>query len=150
MSEMVDGVWTDQRYVDFGLEGGATEVAFSPDGGTIYFLSRQMLDEERGACRIEDAPERIWYATRTSDGFGQPKLVSVDFTEYPTHTPRTENRFPVTACPNTTSVRVSCLALAANLVSPTPATSPRPSPRAVRSRKSGYETAPNGVPSDAR
>ena len=85
MSEMVDGVWTDQRYVDFGLEGGATEVAFSPDGGTIYFISRQMLDEERGAYPLEDAPERIWYATRTSEGFGQPHLVSVDFTNYPTH-----------------------------------------------------------------
>lgn len=85
MSRMVDGVWTDQRYVDFGLEGGATEVAFSPDGGRIYFISRQMLDEERGASRPEDAPERIWYATRTSDGFGQPQLVSEALEDYPTH-----------------------------------------------------------------
>jgi hypothetical protein len=85
MSRMVDGVWTSQSYVDFGLEAGATEVVFSPDGGTIYFLSRQMLEGEQSLYPPEDAPERIWYATRTSDGIGQPQLISEVITAHRTH-----------------------------------------------------------------
>ena len=84
MSQMVDGVWTSQRYVDFGLEAGATEVAFSPDGGTIFFLSRRMLEGEQGAYPVEDAPERIWYAPRTSDGIGTPRPIP-EVVAYPTH-----------------------------------------------------------------
>lgn len=82
MSRRVGGVWTSQQYEDFGLEVGVTEVAFSPDGGTIYFLSRQMLEGEQGGYAPEEAPERIWYATRTSDGIGQPQLISEDISTH--------------------------------------------------------------------
>ena len=84
MSRMVDGVWSSQEYVDFGLAAGATEVAFSPDGATIYFLSRQMLEGDP-PNPPEDAPERIWYATRDSDRIGQPQLISEVITAHRTH-----------------------------------------------------------------
>ncbi len=83
MSEMVDGEWTPPRYEDFGLEGGASELAFSPDGETVYFLSRQVRDGERFA---EGPPERIWFARRESDGrVGRPQLMPSSVTAHPTH-----------------------------------------------------------------
>ena len=84
MSRMVDGVWTSQRYVDFGLEAGATEVAFSPDGGTIFFLSKQVLEGEHLAPGERPELERIWYAPRTSDGIGTPRPMP-ELVAYPTH-----------------------------------------------------------------
>jgi Tol biopolymer transport system component len=82
---MVDGVWTSQEYVDFGLEAGVTEVAVSPDGETIFFLSRQMLEGERLSPGERVAPERIWYAPRSSDGIGTPRIMPEVVTAHPTH-----------------------------------------------------------------
>jgi len=83
MTEMVDGAWKRPRYMDFGLEAGATEVAFSPDGGMIYFLSSQLLEGERFTG---GPPERIWYATRGPDGsVGTPQIMPPTITAYSTH-----------------------------------------------------------------
>jgi len=83
MTEMLNGVWTRPRYVDFGLEAGATEVAFSPDGGMIYFLSTQLLEGERFTG---GPPERIWYATRGPDGsVGRPQIMPPTVTAHSTH-----------------------------------------------------------------
>jgi hypothetical protein len=81
----VDGVWTDQAYVDFGLEGGATEVTFSPDDRRIFFLSRQPVEGERRSPGLRENLERIWYADRTADGFGTPTPVGDAVFRHPTH-----------------------------------------------------------------
>jgi hypothetical protein len=81
---MVDGVWTEQEYADFGLEAGATEVAFSPDGETIFFLSTQLLDGESLAPGERRGVERIWYAPRTPHGIGTPRPLP-GLLAYPTH-----------------------------------------------------------------
>jgi hypothetical protein len=83
MAEMVDGVWTTPRYVDFGLEAGATEVTYSPDGGMVYFLSTQLFEGERPT----DGPrERIWFATRDPDGsVGPPRIMPPTVTAHSTH-----------------------------------------------------------------
>lgn len=83
MTEMVDGVWTAPRYVDFGLEAGATEVAYSPDGGMLYFLSTQLLEGEQPT---DGPPERIWFATRHPDGsVGTPQIMPPTITTHFTH-----------------------------------------------------------------
>lgn len=83
VTEMRNGFWTRPRYEDFGLEGGATEVAYAPDGETIYFLSRQVLEGERFTG---GPPERIWYATRRPDGsVGRPQIMPPTVTAYRTH-----------------------------------------------------------------
>jgi len=85
MSRLVDGAWTDQAYVDFGLAGGATEVTFSPDDRRIFFLSRQPLEGEPSSPGLRQNPERIWYADRAGDGFGTPTPVGEAVWRHPTH-----------------------------------------------------------------
>lgn len=85
MSRLVDGVWTEQAYVDFGLEGGATEVTFSPDDRRVFFLSRQPVEGESWSPGLRQNPERIWYADRTADGFGTPRPVGEAVWRHPTH-----------------------------------------------------------------
>lgn len=75
MSRMVDGAWTPPQDVDFGLEAGAREVAFAPDGERIYFISTQRAQGDPPTPDGRSAPERIWYASRDSGGFGPPRLM---------------------------------------------------------------------------
>ncbi|MCJ7630068.1 MAG: hypothetical protein MUO50_16970, partial [Longimicrobiales bacterium] len=84
-SRVVDGAWSDQAYVDFGLDGGATEVTFSPDGRRVFFLSRQRLPGEEASPGQRDGPERIWYVDRTSGGFASPRPVGEPVWRHPTH-----------------------------------------------------------------
>lgn len=85
VSHLVDGVWTTPQYTDFGLDAGVTEVTLSPDGSRIFFLSRQRLEGERPGTANRDSPERIWYAPRTPDGVGTPRLMPETITSLPTH-----------------------------------------------------------------
>jgi len=86
MSELKDGSWTRPRYVDFGLEAGATEVTFSPDGRRIYFLSTQLVEGERLAQGATVGSERIWSAPRAPDGrIGTPQLMPPAVTGHFTH-----------------------------------------------------------------
>lgn len=71
-TRLVDGSWTAPEYVDFGLDAGGTEVAYSPDGGMIYFLSTQQLE---GEPPVEGPPERIWFAARDPDGHVGPARI---------------------------------------------------------------------------
>lgn len=85
MARVVNGVWSDQTYTNFGLEGGATEVTFSPNGRRIFFLSRQRLAGEQSLPSHQRAPERIWYVDRTPDGFASPRPVGEPVWRHPTH-----------------------------------------------------------------
>lgn len=82
-AHVVDGAWSNQAYVDFGLEGGATEVTFSPDGRRIFFLSLQRLAGEDSSP--DERSERIWYVDRAPGGFGPPRPVGDPVWRHPTH-----------------------------------------------------------------
>jgi len=84
-SRVVNGAWSEQAYVDFGLDGGATEVTFSPDGRRVFFLSRQRLPGEESSPGHRDDPERIWYVDRTPNGFASPRPVGEPVWRYATH-----------------------------------------------------------------
>lgn len=85
MSRRVGRVWSEQQYEAFGLQAGATEVTLSPDGATIFFLSRQPLEGEQGSPGDTKIPERIWYAPRTPGGIGTPRPMPEHVLRHPTH-----------------------------------------------------------------
>lgn len=85
MSRRVGDTWGEQRYETFGLEAGATEVTFSPDGTRIFFLSRQPREGERLPSAERQFPERIWFAPRTGAGIGTPRPMPERVFRHPTH-----------------------------------------------------------------
>ena len=74
MSRMEEGLWTLPQRVDFGMDAPVTEVALSPDGSRVFFLSRKRVGDDSPVHGGESRPERIWYASRTGDGVGVPRL----------------------------------------------------------------------------
>lgn len=85
VTRMENGVWTPPQEVDFGLEAGVTEVTFSPDGKTVFFLSRQRLEGDPPTPAGMPDPERIWQAPRTPNGIGTPRLLPEAVNAHPTH-----------------------------------------------------------------
>jgi Tol biopolymer transport system component len=84
-SRVVEGAWSDQAYVDFGLDGGATEVTFSPDGRRVFFLSLERMAGEESAQGDRGVAERIWYVDRIPGGFASPRPVGGPVWRHPTH-----------------------------------------------------------------
>lgn len=85
MTRLQSGVWSPPQEVDFGLEAGATEVTFSPDGETVFFLSRQRREGDPLTPEGRSNPERIWRAPRTPNGTGAPRLLPEAVSSHPTH-----------------------------------------------------------------
>lgn len=78
-SRIVDGKWSTPVATDFGLEGGAGDATFSPNGNRIYFCSFQLPDS--GAPE----KERIWFVEREGDGWSAPQLIDNAVLAHPTH-----------------------------------------------------------------
>ncbi|MGB5673098.1 MAG: ankyrin repeat domain-containing protein [Gemmatimonadota bacterium] len=70
-SRLVQGEWTEPAPVAFTQLGWGDDVPiFMPDGSRLYFLSaRPAPGEEEGRA------ERIWFVTRTEDGWSEPEIV---------------------------------------------------------------------------
>ncbi|MBT4397940.1 MAG: hypothetical protein HN686_13395 [Bacteroidetes bacterium] len=78
-SKMEDQVWSVPVEVDFGLKDGIIDPIFSPDGNRLYFISRQapqMGQPER---------DRIWFVSRTNDGWSDPQPIDDVVTAHATH-----------------------------------------------------------------
>jgi ankyrin repeat protein len=70
-SRLVEGAWTEPAPVSFTQLGWGDDVPiFMPDGSRLFFLSGRPApgDEEGGA-------ERIWFVSRTADGWSEPEIV---------------------------------------------------------------------------
>ena len=70
-SRLVQGEWTEPAPVAFTQLGWGDDVPiFMPDGSRLYFLSaRPAPGEEEGGA------ERIWFVSRTADGWSEPEIV---------------------------------------------------------------------------
>ena len=70
-SRLVDGRWTEPARVSFTRLGWGDDVPiFTPDGSRLYFLSgRAAPGEEEGGA------ERIWFVSRTENGWSEPEFV---------------------------------------------------------------------------
>ena len=70
-SRLVEGAWTEPAPVSFTQLGWGDDVPiFMPDGSRLYFLSgRPAPGEDEGGA------ERIWFVTRTEDGWSEPEFV---------------------------------------------------------------------------
>ena len=69
VSRSLEGHWTDPRIASFSMIDRGDDAPFvSPDGKTLYFLSKRPIS--RGA---EAGKENIWSVERTSDGWSDPR-----------------------------------------------------------------------------
>jgi len=59
MSRMEEGIWTAPREVDFGMGAPVTEVALSPVGSRVFFLSRKRTAGDPVLLSDHHAPERL-------------------------------------------------------------------------------------------
>jgi ankyrin repeat protein len=70
-SEIVDGRWTEPAPAPFSVPRQGDDVPiFAPDGQKLYFLSTRTTEGEEGR-----QAERIWYVTRTADGWSEPQII---------------------------------------------------------------------------
>ena len=78
-SKMINGTWTSPKIIDFGIEMGVGDAAFSTDGNRLYFQTFQPPndgDMER---------ERIWFVERTVDGWSEAKPIDQAILAHLTH-----------------------------------------------------------------
>jgi len=78
-SKVINGAWTSPKVVDFGIEMGVGDAAFSTDGSRLYFETFQPPkagDTER---------ERIWFVERKADGWSEPEPIDEVILAHPTH-----------------------------------------------------------------
>lgn len=70
-SRVGEGRWAEPAPAPFSRVGQGDDVPiFSPDGERLYFLSRRPRDSEEGL-----QAERIWYVTRSPDGWSEPVMI---------------------------------------------------------------------------
>ena len=78
-SIMINGTWTSPQVIDFGIELGVGDAAFSTDGNRLYFQTFQPPK----AGDIER--ERIWFIERNADGWSEPGPIDDVILAHPTH-----------------------------------------------------------------
>jgi hypothetical protein len=70
-SHVVNGRWSQPAPAPFSRLGWGDDVPFfAPDGERLYFLSTRPTSAEEGR-----QAERIWYVTRTADGWSEPQII---------------------------------------------------------------------------
>jgi ankyrin repeat protein len=70
-SRLVNGRWSEPMPAPFSSLGQGDDVPiFTPDGERLYFLSRRPTGDEEGL-----QAERIWFVTRTPDGWSDPEII---------------------------------------------------------------------------
>jgi hypothetical protein len=70
-SQMVNGLWTEPAAAPFSQIGWGDDVPiFAPDGERLYFLSTRPTAAEGGG-----QAERIWYVTRSPQGWSEPQII---------------------------------------------------------------------------
>jgi len=65
-----NGFWTQPQFLSLGGSTDAKEPCFSPDGNKLYFISLRTPNVSGYTDK-----KNIWYAERTSDGWGNPVLL---------------------------------------------------------------------------
>lgn len=80
MSERINDRWTAPRFTPFTGDEEGDVPFFSPDGKRVYFMSAIPLPDDP-----QSGKERIWYVTRTAEGWTNPKPVDPNVNDYPHH-----------------------------------------------------------------
>jgi hypothetical protein len=76
MERGVDG-WSLAQNVPFVLPGGTSEPMLAPDGETLFFLSSEPIDDDRG--------ENVWRSSQTPDGWSAPEPLGPGVNRHPLH-----------------------------------------------------------------
>jgi ankyrin repeat protein len=70
-SRVADGRWSEPAPAPFSRLGWHDDVPFfAPDGERLYFLSARPTGTEEG-----EQAERIWYVTRSAEGWSEPRII---------------------------------------------------------------------------
>ena len=68
VSFLRDGVWSKPEAVDFTGPYSAVDMAFSVDGGRLFYCSDRPMSGSGEPSETVD----IWYVERTADGWSEP------------------------------------------------------------------------------
>jgi Tol biopolymer transport system component len=74
-----DGAWSEPRVAPFNLPHSG-EPSFSPDGGTLYFLSGHRTGESQSGF-----DENVWRVTLDEKGWSDPELLTGPVNDQPMH-----------------------------------------------------------------
>ncbi len=80
MTERKNGRWTTPGWAPFTGDVDGDVPFFSPDGKRVYFISAKSLPGNPESRR-----ERIWYADKSGDDWGEPQVVDDTVNDYPHH-----------------------------------------------------------------